>query len=172
MQNVALTVWLSWFGGEDYMSVLGVVKRAQQAAERLMFDTVLVKRVTGYVLDEQTALQKPSYMKVYEGKCKLQAYDSNGANSANSANGVRLSDKVNYGSPMLSSTQGIHFPMSVSGLAPGDIVEVIHSVNKALENRVFKLALNTSAKTFTSAQRWVLNANLETVEAVENNVSS
>ena len=106
------------------MSIFNIVRRAQQAAEQLMVDTVLVKRITGYTLDEQTALQKPSYTKIYEGKCKLQAYDSNGANSANTANGVRLSDKVNYGSPMLSSTLGIHLPMSVSGLEPGDIVEV------------------------------------------------
>ena len=62
--------------------------------------------------------------------------------------------------------------MSVSGLEPGDIVEVVHSFNKNLENRVFKLALNTSAKTFTSAQRWVLNANIETVETGEDSVSS
>lgn len=172
MQNVALAVWFSWIGGEDNMSIFNIVRRAQQAAEQLMVDTVLVKRITGYTLDEQTALQKPSYVKIYEGKCKLQAYDSNGANSANTANGVRLSDKVNYGSPLLSSTLGIHLPMSVTGLEPGDIVEVVHSFNKNLENRVFKLALNTSAKTFTSAQRWVLNANIETVEAGEDSVSS
>ncbi|PZF98257.1 DUF6093 family protein [Micromonospora deserti] len=59
------------------MSAGSVLQRGRRAAERLMVDTCLIRRVTGTSTDPDTGQITPTFSTVYSGKCRVQQATAN-----------------------------------------------------------------------------------------------
>lgn len=57
-------------------TVTGALLAGRRAAERLMTSTAVVDRVTGRVLDQNTAEYTDTYSPVYSGRCRVQTPDA------------------------------------------------------------------------------------------------
>lgn len=62
------------------MTLMDLVLRGRAAAESLMVDECTVRRPDGSVTDPVTGKVTPSLSLVYEGKCKVQATQSQASN--------------------------------------------------------------------------------------------
>lgn len=121
---------------------------ARRNAEDLMADECVVTRPGATETDPESGLPKPSSVKVYEGKCKVQT--SGGLASEN----VEGSAAQSMGAVSLVWSLYVHFPYGTAGLQNGDLVTVTASVDPTLQGRRFRLISPQSEKTYATACRW------------------
>jgi|SRR5690606_3036000 len=108
------------------MSAATALARGRAAAERLMVDQCVVRRVTGTVTDPDTGVVTPTYATVYEGRCRVQQQQVQ----------ARATDAGEAALLMLRLE--VHLPMTVTGIAAGDEVIITASAHDLdLVGRVF-----------------------------------
>lgn len=130
------------------MDLTALLREARAAAEQLMTDTCTITRITGTISDPDTGVTKPASEKVWEGKCKLQT--SGGLAEETSVSGTQVS----VGARVQQWSLYAHFPMSATGLKPGDLVEITQSSDPELVGKRVRLINLQSEKTHATAQRW------------------
>ncbi|MDF7665729.1 DUF6093 family protein [Bifidobacterium sp. ESL0745] len=123
--------------------------RMRANAERLMTDSFTVTRSQGEIVDPDTGVSTPKLVQVYKGKGKVQT--SGGvASQANTASG----ESSNVGGIVPVWTLYLHFPVSATGMQPGDMAACDSSADSDLVGRKFRLVNLQSEKTYATARRW------------------
>lgn len=108
------------------MSVAGVLARGRAAAEALMTDACVIKRVTGEATDANTGVVTPTSSTLYTGKCRVQQ-------RAPSASPATVGEAY-----ALMLQLEVQLPMSVTGLQADDQITITASANDPdLVGRVF-----------------------------------
>lgn len=110
------------------MSLKTVLARGRVAAENLMTDSAVIRRVTGSTTDPSSGVITPTYSTIYTGKARVQQPKAQGAQA-----------NVGEASLILLRLE-VQLPMSVVGLQEGDQVTITASANDPdLVNRVFTI---------------------------------
>lgn len=121
--------------------VASALARGRAAAERLMVDQCVVRRVTGTVTDPDTGRVTPTYTSVYEGRCRVQQQHVQ-------ARAVEPGE-----AHLLMLRLEVHLPMSVTGIAAGDEVAITASAHDPdLAGRTF-VVRELAHKTHATARR-------------------
>jgi hypothetical protein len=123
------------------MGIEATLARGRAAAEALMVDACVIKRVSSSTTDPNTGVVTPTYSTIYTGKCRVQQARAQGASAdVGEAALVLLRHEV-------------QLPITVTGLQEGDQVTITASVNDAdLVNRVF-VVRDLGHKTHLTARR-------------------
>ncbi|MGW5556856.1 DUF6093 family protein [Micromonospora sp. NPDC003944] len=117
-----------------------VLARGRAAAERLMVDECVIRRVTGEASDDDGNVVN-SYESLYSGKCRIQQHVGQAA-QADVGEDFQLMLRLE-----------VQLPMSVAGLEVGDEVTVTASVHDPdLPGRVF-LVRDLAHKSHATARR-------------------
>jgi uncharacterized protein DUF6093 len=123
------------------MSVAGVLARGRAAAEALMLDACVIKRVTGTVTDQTSGQITPTEATIYTGKCRVQ-------HALAQANAQDVGEAY-----LLILRLELQIPMSVTDVRPEDEVTITASVHDPdLVNRVF-VVRDLFHKTHATARR-------------------
>jgi hypothetical protein len=120
------------------------------AAERMMTDTVLIRRRTGWgPINETTGVKSPTYLTVYTGKCRIQSYQP------------FESTPVAGGQQFTVQRTALHIPVTVLGVAIDDVAIMQTSpMNPALVGRAFRIA-GLHHKTNQTSQRLMVDELVE-----------
>lgn len=121
------------------MSIASAVERGRILAESLMQDTCTITRKTGEVVSG--GVITPTYVQIYTGNCRIQArrVESQGSNVGEA---YRLIERLE-----------LQLPVTVTGLAEGDVVTVTASaLDPDLLGRVFAIR-GVTAKTHLTYRR-------------------
>jgi len=124
------------------MSAASVLARGRAAAEALMVDACVIRRVTGTTTDPNTGVITPTYSTVYTGKCRVQ--QTNPTAHSTDAGEARL----------LMLPRVLQLPVSTStGIRADDQVTITASaLDPDLADRVFTVR-GEFAKTHATARR-------------------
>jgi hypothetical protein len=123
------------------MSLTTVLARGRAAAEALMVDACIIRRVTGTTTDPDTGATTPTLSTLYTGKCRVQQ-------SAPSASPAEVGEAY-----ALMLRLDVQLPMSVVGLQTEDQIAVTASVHDPdLVGRVF-LVRDLAHKSHATARR-------------------
>jgi hypothetical protein len=118
-----------------------------------MTDEFTVLRYTGgTVTDPDTGVDSPEHAVVATTIGKVQSAGGI-ASQVVTASG----DSSNVGGNVPQWSLYVHFPVTVTGLRPGDVAECTQSNDPALIGRRFRLVNMQSEKTFATARRWNVN---------------
>lgn len=117
-------------------------------AEALMTDSCSITRATEPVSDPDTGVSTSVRQPIWAGKCKLQT--SGGLAEETSVSGTQVS----VGAQVQQWSLYAHFPMSATGLKPGDLVEITQSSDPELVGKRVRLINLQSEKTHATAHRW------------------
>jgi hypothetical protein len=102
----------------------GAASWGQSLAESLMVDTVRIRRKSGTVWDDASGQNVPSYVTVYEGKCRLVLRSG-------------VVRDVDAQSQLLSvQTPELHVPVTAAGVLPDDEFEMLTGDDSGLSGRV------------------------------------
>lgn len=123
------------------MSAAALTLAGRAAAERLMVDTCTVTRATGRTTDLDTGITAKGYESVYAGKCRVQ---QPGREARPGAVGGAL---------VYQQLIEVQLPMTVTGLAVGDVVTITASaLDPDLVGRRFWIR-EVAHKTHATARR-------------------
>lgn len=125
------------------MSLDSLMARGRAAAERLMTDTCVVRKVSGQTVDPDTGQHVTTFAEVYTGACKVQT-----------DGGVGGDQSSEIGAVLVEWLQRIDFPWSTTGLTSDMIVEITGSGDPNLVGHRYRLVSPQSAKTYATAVRW------------------
>lgn len=100
------------------MTARSVLARGRRAAEALMTDACVIRRRTGLTVDPDTGAEIPTYTTVYSGRCRVQS--RNFSTESPNAAGLQRVDLYHL---------EVQVPMSVTGVAVNDEVEITASVH-------------------------------------------
>jgi uncharacterized protein DUF6093 len=115
--------------------------RGRAAAESLMVDTCVIRRIAGTSTDDNTGIETPTYATVYTGRCRVQQRTAS-ASAADVGEAALLMVHVE-----------LQLPMSVTGVLTGDKVTITASVyDPDLIGQVY-LVKDLFAKTHATARR-------------------
>jgi len=123
------------------MSLDLALMRGQRAAERLMVDACVIRRVTGQSRDDESGTVTDTLIDVYAGKCRVQQRQETSASPVNSGEDYVL----------LLSVE-LQLPLAVVGLEVSDQVEITQSRDADLPGRRF-LIRSLAHKTHATARR-------------------
>lgn len=124
------------------MSAASVLARAQAAALALMVDTCTVKRLASTSTDPETGVITPTYTTVYSGVCKVQQRMPRA-----------MPQSVGEAEVFVAHME-LHLPVSVTGVASDDLVNVTASAYDAdLLGRSWHIR-SLAHKSFESARRF------------------
>lgn len=108
------------------LSLTAALQRGRQAAESLMVDSCLIRRVTGKTTDNTTGVVTPTYATIYQGKCRVQQKAP-----------VAKPADVGQAAVWLQRLE-LLVPMAVTGVASNDEVQITASVlDPDLPNRTW-----------------------------------
>jgi hypothetical protein len=134
-------------------AIQSALARLRATAESIMTDEFTVLRYTGStVTDPETGVDSPEHVTVATTIGKVQSAGGI-ASQVISATG----DAQNAGGNVPQWSLYLHFPVSLTGLQPGDVVECTRSNDPALTGRRFRLVNMQSEKTHATARRWNVN---------------
>ncbi|HET8717394.1 MAG TPA: DUF6093 family protein [Nocardioidaceae bacterium] len=110
------------------MSRATALARGRTAAELGMADTCTITRITGRTTDPDTGEVTDTTSPLYTGKCRVQQHQA-------------TADRKDVGEDYLLLLRiEVQLPMSVTGLAVGDLITVTDSAQDAdLIGRVFRI---------------------------------
>lgn len=128
--------------------VTGMLPQMIEAAESMMTDTVLIRRLKWEKINRDTGLPERAYAIVYEGKGKIQSQGGQQTETSASKGAVSMGGK------MPSWYLLIHIPLSATGVQTGDELLVVKSRQDNLVGRRLRLLNWQSEKSFATAQRW------------------
>ncbi len=123
------------------MSALSVAVQGRTAAERIMLDTVTIRRKTGTGFNETTGQYTDTTSTVYTGKCKLQ--DAGRTLQGEAEAGRR---------EVITLSSFLHLPVSVTAVQVDDVAEVTASQDPGAVGRKLRVA-QLDYKTFATARR-------------------
>jgi hypothetical protein len=127
------------------MSATSVTLRGRAAAERLMVDACVIKRLTGSSTDNDTSIITPTFTTLYTGKCKVQQ-GSAAASPSTVGEAVILTDQLT-----------LHIPAAQTGVTTDDIATVTASaLDPDLVGRSFRLT-GLAHKSFLTARRFTMD---------------
>ncbi len=111
------------------MSAATALARGRAAAEQLMVDTCVVRRVTGETTDPFSGTITPTLTTLYTGPCRIQHGEA------------QAREETNVGQAyLLMLVLELQLPMTVTGLQVDDQVTITASVHDPdLVNRVFAI---------------------------------
>jgi hypothetical protein len=119
-----------------------LINSGRRAAERLMLDHITIDRVTSPAADPMTGKDIPEYMRVYEGKGKIQSFA-----------GYEESREVISHSAVVQRMT-VHLPVGAYQASVGDVVTIVDStVDPMLNGRKFRITQEAPIKTFATAYR-------------------
>lgn len=121
--------------------MIGALTAGRRAAERLMGDTVTIRRQTGTTFDPSTGEETPTFTTVYTGQAKLQ---QRGLPRVTQADTETFEAVV--------ATTMLHLPAATTGIEVDDQVTVDTSDNPSLAGRMF-VVVGLPAKTHQTALR-------------------
>jgi hypothetical protein len=123
------------------MSRTSVLARSQAAAQAGRADTCTIQRVTaGGTTDPVTGYPTQAYTQLYSGTCRVQQHQA-------TADGKNIGEDEVF----LLRVE-VQLPMSVTGLAVGDLITIVTSLDADLPGRVFRIH-DLAHKTEASARR-------------------
>jgi hypothetical protein len=123
------------------MSRSSVLARGRAAAEAGMVDMCTITRATGRSTNTTTGAVTDTTSTLYTGKCRVQQHQA-------TATGEDVAEDR-----LLLLRVEVQLPMSVTGLAAGDVVTVTASVHdEDLVDRVFRIH-DLAHKTHATARR-------------------
>lgn len=125
------------------MSAVTAILRGRTAAERLMLDTVTVKRLTSTVTDPEFGTITPTYSTIYTGKAKIQR-----TQRASRVQPVSVGEAEVY-----ESRLELHLPVTATGVTSDDIATVTASSDADLVGQAFHVR-EPAAKTLQTARRF------------------
>lgn len=130
------------------MSVQSILTRGRRLAQQLMTDRCEIVRAGESVTDPDTGVVTPQHTIVYDGVCKIQTAggvaSENLEGSATEAIGTVLPQWSLY----------LHLPWGTTGIASGDVAEIVESADPNLISRRYRLLNLQSEKTHATAMRW------------------
>lgn len=98
------------------MSALSATLQGREAAEALMLDSCVVRRLTGKTLDQTTLQYVETFAAVYEGRCRVRAPNVQDREAVAGERTVTLRQYV------------VSVPVAAEGVEVNDVVEVTASV--------------------------------------------
>lgn len=124
------------------MSAATALARGRQAAEALMVDTCLIRRIASEITDPASGTITPTYVTIYTGKCRIQQKEAQGREETNVGQAY-----------LIMLVLELQLPMSVTGLQVDDQVTITASVHDPdLVDRVFTVR-DLMHKTHSTARR-------------------
>lgn len=123
------------------MSVTTVLARGRAAAERLMVDACLIRRIANSITDPDTGTITPTYDTVYSGRCRFQQQDAQAA-------------RIEVGeASVLMVAMTVQLPMAVTDVRADDEVVATASLHDPdLPGRTF-IVKALAHKTHATARR-------------------
>jgi hypothetical protein len=126
------------------MSIESLLARGRAAAERLMVDACVIRRKTGESPGPGGVITTTYGPDLYSGKCRVQTKTETGA-------ATTVGEATVY-----VGRHEVQLPITVTGLAEGDHVEITASVSDPdLVGKVFTVR-DITAKTHLTARRVVV----------------
>jgi hypothetical protein len=129
------------------VSAASAAQAGRRAAERMMTDTVRIRRVTGWgAVNETTGVKPPTYTTILATvKCRVQSYQP------------FEETPVAGGQQLTVQRTALHLPVTATGIAVDDVADVLTSAtNASLVGNAYRIAA-LHEKTNQTSQRLLVD---------------
>ena len=131
---------------------MAAVRSGRVAAERLMTDRCVIRRLTGELTTDPVTFEPvPVYETVYTGRCKMQTFE-----------GHETTVDVATGSQVVQRSS-VHLPVGAYKTRPGDVVTITEARDPLLVGESFRIVQEYPVKTHATAYRVFVDNNVGAV---------